>query len=89
MISCCRDMVGRFSLSLFEQVFEKQFDSDLERKFAFYLDELKALQWWHRIAVRQQHEYYLRGWKRERIYPDFIAMASETNGKPHSAGLRD
>ena len=70
-------------LSLFEQVFEKQFDSDLERKFAFYLDELKALQWWHRIAVRQQHEYYLRGWKRERIYPDFIAMASETNGKPH------
>ena len=70
-------------LSLFEPILEKQFDSDLERKFAFYLDELKALQWWHRIAVRQQHEYYLRGWKRERIYPDFIAMASETNGKPH------
>ena len=66
-------------LNLFDPIYDKQFDSDLERKFAFYLDEQKAIQWWHRIAVRQQHEYYLRGWQRERIYPDFTAWAEAQN----------
>ena len=68
-------------LSLFEPVFDQDFN-DLERRFAFYLDEQRALQWWHRIAVRQHGEYYLRGWRRERIWPDFVAMVSETKGKP-------
>ena len=70
-------------LNLFEPVFERQFDSELERRFAYYLDEQKALRWWHRVAVRQQGEYHLRGWRRERIYPDFIAMAGASAGKPH------
>ena len=65
-------------LSLFEPVFEQHFDTELEKKFAYYLDEQKAVQWWHRVAVRQQGEYYLQGWKQGRIYPDFVAMASET-----------
>jgi type III restriction enzyme len=64
-------------LSLFEPLFAGQFDTELERKFAYYLDEQKAIQWWHRIAARQQGEYYVQGWKQERIYPDFIAMAGE------------
>ena len=68
-------------LSLFEPVFDRDFN-DLERRFAFYLDEQKALQWWHRVAVRQFGEYYLRGWRRERIWPDFVAMGGETKGKP-------
>ncbi|OOV35891.1 hypothetical protein BO98_02625 [Candidatus Synechococcus spongiarum LMB bulk10D] len=68
-------------LSLFEPVFDQDFN-DLERRFAFYLDEQRALQWWHRIAVRQHGEYYLRGWRRERIWPDFVAMVGETKGKP-------
>ena len=71
---------GPMQLTLFEPIFKRHFDSDLERKFAFYLDEQKALQWWHRIAVRKQHEYYVRGWRNGRIYPDFIAMGSETFG---------
>ena len=70
-------------LNLFEPVYAQQFDSALERNFARYLDEQKALQWWHRVAVRQSKEYYLRGWKQERIWPDFVGMAGETNGKPH------
>ena len=68
-------------LTLFEPVFDRDFN-DLERRFAFYLDEQKALQWWHRIAVRQCGEYFLQGWRRERIWPDFVAMGSETDGKP-------
>ena len=68
-------------LSLFEPVFDRDFN-DLERRFAFYLDEQRALQWWHRVAVRQRGEYYIRGWRRERIWPDFVAMVGETKGKP-------
>ena len=76
--------LGRpMQLNLFDPVFERQFDTELEKRFAYYLDEQKALRWWHRVAVRQQGEYHLHGWRRERIYPDFIAMAGETAGKPH------
>ena len=67
-------------LSLFEPVFEQHFDSELEKKFAYYLDERRALQWWHRIAVRQRGEYYVQGWKQGRIYPDFVAMTREIAG---------
>ena len=67
-------------LNLFEPVFEQHFDNDFERKFAYYLDEQRALQWWHRIAARQRGEYYVQGWKRNRIYPDFVAMTREVGG---------
>lgn len=78
------DLFGlQVQLSLFEPVYDQQFDSDLERNFARYLDEQKALSWWHRVAAQQSREYYLRGWKQERIWPDFIAMAGETDGKAH------
>ncbi|MYE87583.1 restriction endonuclease subunit R [Candidatus Poribacteria bacterium] len=63
-------------LSLFERVFDRHFDSELEKNFACYLDEQRAVQWWHRVAVRQQGEYYLQGWKQGRIYPDFVGMAN-------------
>ena len=68
-------------LSLFEPVYEHQFQTKLERNFARYLDEQKALRWWHKIAVRQRGDYYLRGWKQDRIWPDFVAMSVETAGK--------
>ena len=70
-------------LSLFEPIYTQHFDSDLERKFARYLDEQKALKWWHRVAAGQRGGYYLRGWRQERIWPDFVAMAGESDGKPH------
>ena len=68
-------------LSLFEPVFERHYN-ELERRFAFYLDEQKALQWWHRVAVRQRGDYYLQGWRRNRVWPDFVAMAGAARGKP-------
>ena len=48
----------------------------MQGKFADYLDELTALKCWHRVAARQKDEYYLQGWRRQRIYPDFVAFAS-------------
>ena len=68
-------------LSLFEPVFARYFDSDLEKSFAGYLDEEKALRWWHRVAARQQGSYYVQGWKQERIYPDFVAVAGKIAGE--------
>ena len=73
----------QLQLSLFEPVFDREFDSDLERNFALYLDEQKALKWWHRVAVRQRGDYYLRGWRQERIWPDFVAMAGRNGVQPH------
>ncbi len=66
-------------LTLFDPVFEQQFDNELERNFAYYLDEQRALHWWHRVAARQKGEYYLQGWNPQRIYPDFLALAGVGN----------
>ncbi len=60
-------------LSLFDKVFEKQFDTDLERDFAFHLEK-QPLKWWYRV----QREYYVLGWRREKIYPDFVAFGDSS-----------
>ena len=56
--------------SLFEPLFESGFNA-LEKDFALYLEKTDALHWWHRVAARQ--DYYLQGWRRQRVYPDFVA----------------
>ncbi len=63
--------------SLFEPVYESALNV-LERNFALYLEESKAIHWWHKIAARQG--YYLQGWRRQRVYPDFVACR-EGDGK--------
>jgi type III restriction enzyme len=35
-----------------------------------YLDGESALRWWHRNVARSN--YFVQGWKRQRIFPDFI-----------------
>ena len=56
--------------SLFEPVYESTFNG-LEKDFALYLDKTNAISWWHKIAAKQQ--YHLQGWRRQRVYPDFVA----------------
>ena len=70
-------------LSLFEPVYTHEFDNETERNFAKYLDQQKTLEWWHRVAVRQRGDYYLRGWRQERIWPDFVAMGGQRDEQPH------
>lgn len=36
-----------------------------------------------RTPCRRWHNFYLQGWKRGRIYPDFVAMANEIDGGTH------
>jgi type III restriction enzyme len=44
--------------------------NDFEAAFAGYLDGKAALQWWHRNVAKSQ--YGLQGWKRHKVYPDFV-----------------
>ena len=60
--------------SLFEPLFESGFNG-LEKDFALYLEKSNAIYWWHRIAARQ--DYYLQGWRRQRVYPDFVACRKD------------
>jgi type III restriction enzyme len=65
--------------SLFEQIWSKHFNG-LEKDVALYIDDVKAVRWWHRIAV--QADWYLDGWKKKRVFPDFLVALEEVNGKP-------
>ena len=67
--------------SLFDKVLERDFNA-FEKEFALYVDGNRAIAWWHRVAASQRSGYYLRGWRRERVFPDFVAVAS-TSGDPH------
>lgn len=40
------------------------------------LDGHKAINWWHRNVALAQWGYGLQGWKRGRIYPDFLFAVS-------------
>ena len=62
--------------SLFMPVYENEFNRD-ERDVAVYLDGEEALAWWHRNVARRQ--YGIQGWKKGKIYPDFI-FAVDTEG---------
>lgn len=68
---------GPLEKSLFAPVYENELNSD-ERDVAVYLDGEKALAWWHRNVARTQ--YGIQGWKKAKIYPDFI-FAVQTRGK--------
>jgi type III restriction enzyme len=63
--------------SLFSPVYQDDFNS-AEREFACYLDEKNALRWWHRNVAKTG--YGIQGWKKNRVYPDFI-FARERTGK--------
>ena len=64
--------------SLYEKVYAREFNG-LERDFAIYLDGYSAVTWWHRFAARQ--DYGLQGWKRNRVYPDFVVFVQPGNGR--------
>ena len=55
--------------SLFDLIPEEEFN-EMEKSIAIYLDEQEKLLWWYRNLSRQ--DYYVQGWKKYKIYPDFI-----------------
>ena len=66
--------------SLFSPFYQAMVDNDFEGDFACYLDSQAALVWWHRNVARGH--YGLQGWRRDKVYPDFVFLRTERNGKP-------
>ena len=65
--------------SLFEPALTALTDSGLERDVACYLDGQAALRWWHRNVAKAQ--YGLQGWKRNKVYPDFVFARLTNDGQ--------
>jgi type III restriction enzyme len=61
---------GPLEKSLVAPIYKGDFSSEDERHIAVYLDGEATLTWWHRNVARQQ--YAVQGWRRGKIYPDFI-----------------
>ena len=55
--------------SLFDYVAEDSFNN-LEKEVAWYLEEQDRLLWWYRNEPKR--DYGVQGWKRNKIYADFI-----------------
>lgn len=66
--------------SLFSPMYAGDFSSADEREIAVYLDADRALTWWHRNVARSH--YALQGWRREKIYPDFIFAVQHGDADP-------
>lgn len=65
--------------SLFAPFYESMLDNRFERDFACYLDSQAAVRWWHRNVARSG--YALQGWRRNRVYPDFVFLKVERDGR--------
>ena len=76
-----REDGGQYLLNLFERTNEDELNG-LENKVATYLDQQERLFFWYRNRARK--DYYVQGWKRGRIYADFIVTL-----KPDEPGLKD
>lgn len=64
------DGLGDIEKSLLSPALQTADMNEFEAIFAGYLDDQKALHWWHRNVAKTQ--YGLQGWKRHKVYPDFI-----------------
>lgn len=64
-----RENGGQYLLNLFDCTQEDELNG-LENKVATYLDQQERLFFWYRNRARK--DYYVQGWKRGRIYADFV-----------------
>jgi type III restriction enzyme len=64
--------------SLLEPCLRTPDTNEFEVAVAGYLDQQAALRWWHRNVARSQ--YGLQGWRRHRVYPDFVFALTHTDG---------
>jgi len=65
--------------SLLEPALKTADMNDFEAQFAGYLDGKQALQWWHRNVAKTQ--YGLQGWRRHKVYPDFVFGLVQQGGR--------
>ena len=64
-----REDGSQYQRNLFDVIYEDDLNG-LENKVATYLDQQERLFFWYRNRARK--DYYVQGWKRGKIYADFI-----------------
>lgn len=64
-------------LSLLDYVPVSDFN-ELEKQVAWYLEDQAQLFWWYRNRAR--HDYELQGWKRGKVYADFLFSLKDERG---------
>jgi type III restriction enzyme len=69
-----------------EQIQQSLFDivpdtfNELEKAVALYLDKHPKVLWWYRNLVGRNH-FYIQGYRRNRVYPDFVVQEGEKAGE--------
>lgn len=66
--------INETAVTLDKSMFQPQYFSNfngLEKPIALAINNKDVVEWWHRLAVKGT-EYSIQGWKREKIYPDFL-----------------
>jgi type III restriction enzyme len=66
--------INETAVTLEKSMFQPQYLSNyngLEKPVALAINNKDVVEWWHRLAVRGT-EYCIQGWKREKVYPDFL-----------------
>jgi len=71
-----KDSGDPIAKSLFAPAYQDDFNRD-EAEFACYLEEQDALKWWHRNVAKAGH-YAVQGWRRNKVYPDFIFACAQS-----------
>jgi len=68
-----------FRLNLFEKSDITSMNS-LERKVAHLIDNKESVVWWTRNIAGDKRWYSVRGWRKGRIFPDFIVAKRKKTG---------
>jgi type III restriction enzyme len=71
-----KDTGAQLERSLFDPVPDDL--NDMERRVAWYLDDQDKLLFWFRNIPKQ--DYYVQGWRRGRVYADFIFTDLDETG---------
>jgi type III restriction enzyme len=71
---------GSMEKSLLEPALRTPDLNDFEVKVAGYLDQQQAVRWWHRNVAKAQLGLGLQGWKRGKVYPDFVFALDTAEG---------
>jgi type III restriction enzyme len=66
-----KDGLGFVQRSLFDHESTEDMDG-LEKDVAWFLDDQQKLFFWFRNVDRKRDSYYLQGWQKNKVYPDFL-----------------
>jgi type III restriction enzyme len=72
------DGLAPMQRTLYEPALRTADINEFEYRVAGWLDEQQAVRWWHRNVARTQ--YGLQGWKRHKVYPDFVFAVHKADG---------